>query len=252
MTMKIKRLQDIRYFEFSEVPAQGWIRSSYTEIIGIPKTAHTIGRRIACMLHAEDFSVGEYDHIYIVFTTALPDGHIVQTDFPPECWFRYVAYGVPTELKSLTDDRKHQRIQSATFDVLRALKRDQHQLLNSMCERLTRAGGRTRILRVAKDTKSYRFEVWFDIPPWREQAYLYALARDNLSGQVLEAPPLPLKDYEDVYPLVSSISFTKGVMNLNPRKTFKAGLSIKPYSTPIRIPLSAFAAQPIIPTESTR
>lgn len=204
------------------------------------------------MLHAEDFSVGTYDHIYIAFSPALPDGQVVPTDFGFEWWQRYVAYGIPADFKFLTDDQKHERIQSATFEVLNALKPDERQLLDSIHERLIKHGERARILRATKDTKAYRFEVWFDVPAWREPAYLYVVARENSSGQVLEAPPLLLKDYQDAFPLVSTISFAKGILNLNPRKSFRAGLSINSYSTPIQIPLSEFAAQPIVPGDAAR
>ncbi|OUC14618.1 MAG: hypothetical protein B0A82_11180 [Alkalinema sp. CACIAM 70d] len=250
MTKLTKPLKDIRYYECSGVPGPGKaMPSSSTELAGIPRTAHRIGQRIACMLHAEDFSVGTYDHIYIAFSPALPDGRVVPTDFGLEWWQRYVAYGIPTDFKSLTDDQKNRRIQSATFEVLNALRPDEKQLLESLHERLGNYGERTRILRAIKDTKAYRFEVWFDVPPWREPAYLYVVARENSSGQVLEAPPLLLKDYEDAFPLVSTISFTKGILNLNPRKSFRAGLSVNSYPTPIQIPLSEFAAQPIIPPD---
>jgi hypothetical protein len=241
MTKQMKPLKDIRYYECSKVPGPGnAMPSSSTELMGIPETAHRIGQRVACMLHAEGFSVGAYDHIYVAFTTALPDGKVVPTDFGYEWWHRYVACGVLNEFKSLTDDEKHQRIQAATFDTLRTLKPDDIQLLESVRERLNRHGPRARILRATKETKAFQFEVWFDVPPWREPAYLYILARDNLTGEVLEAPPLQLKNYEDAYPLVSTISFTKGILNLNPRKSFRAGLSTNSYPTPIQIPLAEF------------
>jgi hypothetical protein len=101
---------------------------------------------------------------------------------------------------------------------------------------------RARILRAAKDTKAYRFEVWFDVPAWPETAYLYVTARNNESGEVIEAPPFPLTDYEDAFPLVSRIGFSKDVLTLNPRKSFRAGLSTHTYPTPSQFPLSEFAA----------
>lgn len=204
------------------------------------------------MLNAEDFSVGAYHHVYIAFSPALSDGEVVPTDFGLEWWQRYVAYGVPADFKSLTDDQKLQRLQEATFDVLQTLSPDSLQLVQSIKERLSAEGPRTRILRAAKDTKAFRFEVWFDVPLWREQAYLYVLARNKCTGQVLEAPPLPLKDFEHAFPLVATISFAKGILNLKPRQSFSAELSLKSYSTPIQIPLSEFAAQPIIPPDAAR
>lgn len=250
MTMQMKPLKDIRYYECPGVPGPEMpMPSSSTELAGIPGTAHRIGQRIAHMLHAEGFSVGTYDHVYIAFSPALPDGLVVPTDFGFG-WHRYVAYGIPADFKSLTDEQKHQRIQSATFEVLHALRPDERQRLEGVRERLLKHGERTRILRAIKETKAYRFEVWFDIPPWRDPAYLYVVARENATGKVLEAPPIPLNDYEDAYPLVSAISFTKSILNLKPRKSFRAGLTVNSYPTPIQIPLAAFVPQPISPNST--
>jgi hypothetical protein len=243
--MGMKPLKDIRYYECSDVPGPGKpTPSSTTDLVGIPGTAHRIGQRVACLLNAEGLSVGAYDHVYIAFTPSLPEGRVVPTDFGLESWQRYTAYGVPTGFKSLPDDEKHRRIEAATFDVLRVLRPGDLPLLEKSQQRLGQHGARTRILRAAKDTKAFRFEVWFDVPPWRETAYLYPVARDTASGQLLLAPPIPLKDYEDAFPLVSSVTFVKGVLNLNPRKSFRAGLSTRAYETPLRIPLSEFVAQP--------
>lgn len=240
----MKPLKDIRFFGCANVPGPGKGQpSSSSELVGIPKSAPRLGQRVARMLQSQGFSVGDYDHIYIVFTPALPDGEVAPTDHRPERWMRYVACGIPARFKDLPDDEKLQQIQAATFGVLRTLKPDSIQLLESVRELLDRHGSRTRILRAIKETKAYRFEVWFDVPPWPEPAYLYVLARDNASGEVLEAPPFPLKDYEDVFPLVSTISFTKGMLNLNPRKSFRAGLSINSYPAPIQIPLAEFTRQ---------
>ena len=95
----------------------------------------------------------------------------------------------------------------------------------------------------AKGKKGGRFGVWFGGPGWGEPAYLYVTAGDKIFGQLLEAPPILLQDYEDAFPLVSSLSCTKGVLKLKPRKSFRAGLSTNNYATPLEIPLSEFAVR---------
>lgn len=251
MSVKPRPLKDIRYYESMDVPGPGRsLPSSTTELIGIPKTAHRIGQRIACMLNAEGYSVGTYDHVYVAFTPVMPAGKIVPTEFGVEWWQRYVACGVTQNFRLLPEEEKLRFIESATFDILRTLQPEQNAVLDSARDRIKKFGARTRILRAAKDTKDYCFEIWFDVPPWRETAYLYVTARNSASGEITEASPLPLRDYEDAFPLVSSITFTKGILRLNPRKSLRAGLSIKNYITPIQFNVAEFVAHKA--TQATR
>lgn len=244
MSVKPKPLKDIRYAESIDVPGPGKpLPSGTTELVGIPKAAHRIGQRVACMLNAEGFSVGTYDHVYIAFTPALPEKKIVPTGFGVEQWQRYVACGVAQSFKSLAEEEKMRFIESATFDVLRALRPEQSPSLDSVYDRLKKFGARARILRAAKDTKDYHFDVSFDVPPWQETAYLYVTALNTASGEITQATPFPLSDFDDAFPLVSSITFAKGILRLNPRKSFRAGLSTRNYQTPIQFNVAAFAAQ---------
>ena len=111
--------------------------------------------------------------------------------------------------------------------------------------RLAKEGSRARVLRAAKETKAYRFEVWFDVPDLGGKAYLYVVAQDRSSGQIIEAPPVPLADFEDVFPLVSTVTFSNGALNIHPRKSLQASLSVSKYDSPIRIPLSKFSASEV-------
>lgn len=245
MSVKPRPLKDIRYYESIEVPGPGRsLPSSTNELLGIPKTAHRIGQRIACMLNTEGYSLGTYDHVYVAFTPVLPARKIVPTGFGVEWWQRYVACGVTQNFKSLPEEEKLRFIESATFEVLSTLQPGQSALLDRVRDQLKNFGARTRILRAAKDTKDYRIEVWFDVPPWRETAYLYVTARNNASGEITESSPFPLRDYEDAFSLVSSLTFTKGTLRLNPRKSFCAGLSTKNYQIPILFDVAEFVAQP--------
>ena len=195
------------------------------------------------MLNIEGYSVGSYDHVYVAFTPALPERKVVPTEFGLEWWQRYVACGISTTFKSLPEKEKLEFIESATFDVLRTLQTEEGALLDNVHDRVKKFGARTRILRASKDTKDYLFEVWFDVPPWQETAYLYITARNKASGEITEATPLPLRDYEHAFPLVSSITFTKGILTLNPRKSFRASLSTNNYQTPIQFNVAEFAVR---------
>lgn len=243
MTGTEKRIKDIRYFESAHVPGPGHPLPSNGELLDIPRQAHRLGQRIACVLESEGFSVGAYDHVYIALTPAVAEGQIHITNFGFEPWHRYVAYGTLPKFKNLPEEAKLHVIQTATFAILKALKPDGADVVERAEHRLAETGARTRVLRATKETKAYSFAVWFDVPPLHEKAHLYLTALDKSSGRVLEAPPLPIADFEHAFPLVSTITFSNGMVNLNPRKSFRASFSTGAYGVPIRVPLAQFAAR---------
>lgn len=246
-----KPLKDIRYFDCPEIPLAGLsMPPGDTELLGIPKSAQRVGQRIACLLQVQGFSVGPYDHVYVAFTPALAQAEVAPTDFGFEPWQRYVGYGLGSAFRSMPEDEKLRCIQTATLDVLRALQPSQAELIDSTSEYLRAHGPRARILRATKHTRSHRFDVWFDVPAWRERSYLYITARHESTGELSESPPYPLHNYADVFPLVSSIAFSQGTLTLNPRKSSQAERSTRSYETPLKFPLSAFVAQ--VPVAAAR
>jgi hypothetical protein len=240
MAAKMKRIKDIRYFEAARVPASGEpIHYDTPGLFDLPKDIHRLGQRIACLLEVQGFSAGSADHVYVTLTTALSGGETVPIGLGFERWQLYVACGLSNDFKSLPPSQKLTQLEALTFDALAALNPREASLL-TQARRSLEAGASTRVLRASKETKAFRFEVWFDVPSWQGQSYLYVVARDNKTGSILEAPPFPLASYEHAFPLVSSIAFSKGVVKLVPRKSFRADLSTGGYSTPLLFPLSRF------------
>jgi len=242
MNAKLKRIKDIRYFETLSVPRSGApIHDDAPGLYQIPKDMHRLGQRIACLLEAQDFSAGNADHVYIALTTALASGETVSVGPGFERWQLYVACGLSGDFKSLPPSEKLAQLEAITFEALAALNPQATDLLMQVRRGLL-TGASTRVLRASKETKAFRFEVWFDVPSWQGQSHLYVVAHDNKTGATLEAPPFPLANYEHAFPLVSSIVFSKGVVKLVPRKSFRAGLSTGGYQTPLLFPLSRFVA----------
>ena len=241
MATKLKLLKDIRYFETAAVPQPSApFCSDATGVFGLFPDVHRLGQRIACALESEKFSVGASDHVYIALTPALKQDQVVLVGAGFESWQTYVACGLPSEFKTLPTSEKLGHMEAVTFRALSRLNPKSLAALNSVQDRLSRNGAATRILRSSKDTKAYRFEVWFDVPAWQEQAHLYLVARDNQTGQTLQAPPFLLADYEHAFPLVSSITFAKNVISIIPRKSFRESLSTDSYQLPLRFPLASF------------
>jgi len=241
MDAKSRLLKDIRYFEIGHVPVKGEpLHSSSAGLFQLPKDIHRLGRRIACLLESEKFSLGGADHLYVALTPALAAEQVVCIGPGFERWQTCVAFGLPPRFKTLSATDKLDRIAALTFEALRMLVPQQAALLESVRLRLLECASGTRVLRMTKDTKTHRFEVWFNVPAADEKAYLHVVARDNATGRMLEAPPFPLADYEHVFGLVSSISATTDTVKLMPRSSFRARQSTAGYALPLRFPLSVF------------
>lgn len=240
----MKPLKDIRYYESVAVPGPGKPSPfSSPKVLGIPTSANLIGQRVSRMLNAEGFSVGDYDHVYIVFTNAIPADQIVMTGFGDEKWFRYVAFGISDRFRTFVDSKKEAIIHSATLEVAKTLAPENSEVVERVAKRLEEHGDRAQVPRASKETKNYRFEVTFDVPGWNERAFLYFHAIEKSTGTLLEAKPLPLRHFDDAYPLVGSLSFVSDVLKITPRSSFKSNLSVGKYKTPIEIPLAKFSAQ---------
>ena len=241
MEGKARLLTDIRYFETGHVPVKGEpFHSNSAGLFKLPKDVHRLGQRIACLLESEKFSIGSADHLYVALTSALPSQQVVCIGPGFERWQTYAAFGLSPKFKALPASAKLDCIAALTFEALHALVPRQAALLEQVRQRLLEGAAATRVLRLSKDTTGYRFEVWFNVPASGKQAYLQVVARNNATGQVLEAPPFPLADYQHVFALASSISFTRNTVNLMPRASFRASQSTAGYASPLRFPMSVF------------
>lgn len=216
MSRGAKRLKDIRYFVGAEVPGPG--RSPPSQGEPLPRQAHRLGQRIACLLEAEGLSLADYDHLYVVLTRALPPGRVEVAGFRLEPWFRYVACGIGDDFGQWPEPQRLRYIEEATFDCLATLVPGSRGLIRDAQARSRKEGARLRVLRARKETGSTVFEVWFDVPAFDDTAHLYAVA--------IEGP------------------CSKGNLNLNRRQSFRAALSTSGYRSPIRIPLAAFKPTP--------
>ena len=89
--MKEKILKDIRYFESNEDNISGnWLPHYTGNIYEFSKEIHAIGERISRKLNECGFVSGEFDHIYINFSTVLEDSELIISQRKPENWLIYV------------------------------------------------------------------------------------------------------------------------------------------------------------------
>jgi hypothetical protein len=84
--------------------------------------------------------------------------------------------------------------------------------------------------------------VTYQIRPNGNQSVGLIEYHDKKTGQRFKAEFVKLKDYEDVFALVGSISVSRGVISLKPRPSFKANLYTRAYRVPIKIPIAEMDA----------
>lgn len=93
----MKPISDIRLYRSSIPNIDG--NSHPSEFA--PKQLNIIVTRIVMKLRENGFSLGEYDHLYINFTTCLPSGEIEPAKRSVDAyhkWYRYYDVGVSDEL----------------------------------------------------------------------------------------------------------------------------------------------------------
>lgn len=118
-----KALIDIRYYASDSLYETGKsLPSSCSRFFKFPKLLHYWGARIATILGENGLSLGEFDHLYVNYTNAIPEGTMVFFDRTQEKWLRYIDCGVNFEkLKSLNESELEQFVIRSTFECLEHL-----------------------------------------------------------------------------------------------------------------------------------
>ncbi len=112
-------LKDIRYFESDKPNISGQSTPSYFGKIFIPtKDTIFIGERIARKLNEFKFSFGEYDHIYLNFTTILKENQFQLSERNIDKTIKYIDYGLDQiKFNALNDSEKDKFIISVTIEI---------------------------------------------------------------------------------------------------------------------------------------
>jgi hypothetical protein len=239
--VKEKKILDIRYYE-STPTTPVTLGSKYN----FSSDIRPVGARIARKLHEYGFSLGTFDHLYIVFTDILPNNQIKVWPQVFEPWFRYVDYYIfPDKINKMSEEEQLQFVIEATFSALSYLagsEESKRRLINQAWEDIHRYGTELEILHKQKDTPSYSLKVSYQIQPKGQKSLgwlSYVDKRKQRSGKI---PFIELENYQDIFFLVSSMSVSKGYVNLKPRDSFKAEIHNEKYDVPIEIALERVIA----------
>jgi len=238
-----KLILDIRYFESSHENVDGMgLPNALGRLYPFPRSIHALGARIARKLREYGYTTGDFDHLYINFTTLLKEHQFRLSPRIPEAWLRYVDYGVdPKTVRRMRERDREEFVANCTFRVLRFLSRGdaaQRRLIEAVRRELDSAGSEMEILHKVKETATYRVVVTYQIQPRGGESVGWIEYHDKRKGVRNKKPFVELRFYEDIYPLVGSIAVSGGTIRLTPRGSFKASLDTKRYRVPFAIPIS--------------
>jgi hypothetical protein len=224
--MKNKTILDIRYYEDKNFQ--------------FDKPLHDIGARFARKLREFDFKTGEYDHIYINVVNSLPNGHV---DFVIQRsdWFVQVDVGVSLDFNNLNADEKHLFIIEMTTNVLQVLcERDglDFEVVKMVKEMMLRYKTELEIVHKVKETAKYKVVISYQIRPLNKASVSFIEYTDKTTGVNKKKVLTPLKTYQDILFLVSTINVSKEEVIIKPRTSTSAEASLRSYKLPIIIPIS--------------
>lgn len=221
-------VNDIRYFFGSRAA----YLKGHEEVVAF-------GRRLAFLLNSEGVSLGTYTALYVQLTTTLEPGDVQITTQGGDWWQRYVDVGVPLSFPSGPDSSQH--VIRGTINAIVAIRPELAGLVESSAVLVQEAGDRLRFLIRSRQTKEFRIDISFNIAPWPTQSYLFVNLSKTLTGEIFEAPPIPLQFYTDAFALAASIRVTKSRIPILPQKSFRAALTSSQYGVAIGPSLDSFS-----------
>ena len=242
-----KALIDIRYYASDSPNETGKsLPSSCSRFFEFPKLFHYWGARIATILGARGLSLGEFDHLYINYTNAIPEGTMVFSERTPEKWLRYIDYGVNfEELKSFKKSNLEVFVIRSTFECLEHLcnsSTEESGLLKLVSLEVEKCGTEIELPVKAKDTKSYSVLVCYKLRPQGAASYGIVKYINHKTGLTFSKRFVDLKGPSDIFPLVGTISVKDGKILIRPRPSFKAGLYTSSYQVPMEIDINEAAS----------
>ncbi len=243
---KPKLILDIRYFESEEPNEIGYSLPTYIgSVFPFSKSAHATGDRIARKLREQGFITGDFDHLYLTYTTAFEEGKVALAG-RPGTWMKWVEYGAsPATISSMSGDEKQAWLAETTFEAL-SLFCDRTPantgILDSVHRLVRSKGSELMILHKEKDTKTYRVRVSYQIRPNGGKSVVWVEYLDKRNGRCGLKSPLELSSFTDILFLVGSVSVARGSVILKPRQSFKADVHTEGYSTPITVSVNELLA----------
>ena len=240
--MADKIIKEIRYSESEIVNIEGnSLPGNFGKIYKAGLDIVAIGQRIARKLNELKFVSGEFDHIDINFTTVLQQDEFKVSKRDVEKWLKYIDYGLsPSFFNAKTDSQKSDFIRDTTFNAFKDIYFSDTEKLDTIAKvenLIHRFDTELRIHYKTKETSSYKIDISYQIKPngGSSRAIVeYFDKKQNFKGQAF----FDLRFYDDIYPLVDTISVKDTLVILSPKKSFRAEVYNERYKTPLQFPIN--------------
>ena len=227
------RLNDIRYFH-GETRHSGYLKGH--------EDAVAFGRRLAWYLNGEGVSLGAYTALYILLTPSLSPGRIQITDNGGDWWQRYTHVGVPLDFPNVPDSSEI--VMDGTVAALKAIRPDLVRLIADAEHIVREQGENLRFLLKTRQTKRHIIDISCTIAVWPRPSLLFVSLTDRSNGAFLEASPISVGFYNEVFDLAGAIRITKTAAELLPNQSVRAKLTSASHGGPLVKSLPEFLPSP--------
>jgi hypothetical protein len=235
-----KTLIDIRYYASNALNEIGQdLPSKCSGFFGFPESLYHWGIRIATLLSAKGFSIGEFDHLYINYTNAIHKGRMIFSQRTPANWLRYIDYGVNFEdLDSLKEPELEQFVIQSTFECLEYLCHfsiEKSDIIKWAATEIDKFATEVELPVKAKENKSYSVFISYKLRPQGASSYGIVKYINHKTGLIFSERFVDLKDPSDIFPLIGTISVKNEKILIKARPSFRASLHTNAYQVPFEI-----------------
>lgn len=229
-------IKDIRYYEDKPSDYHGKFDGTLGNVYQNSLDTKYIGQRISRKLNELKLSGGEFDHIYICFSSKINENEIEEDNRFLDKRIRLFKYGIkPSQFNILTDTEKDLKVNRMTFEVLNFLFKDDEfkmQIINEAKEQVDRYGKLLVINYKVKETSGYRINLSFQIRPYDDTSKLITTYLNKKEASEFYNIS-DLCDYEDLYSLIDTVTVKQDSIIFQPKKSYRAEIVSKRYKDPI-------------------
>lgn len=237
-------IKDIRIYESDKENIAGNSMPHDTgNIIKATPNMTFIAQRIARKLNEFKCSFGEFDHIYINLTAILEEDKMLFSSRKTLEWMQYIDVGInPSRFNALKDEEKEKYIQDLIFEVLYFIAKDELKIhIDKTKQLIEKYKHELKIHYKTKETKSYKIEIYYQICPNLEHSLGILEYGDKKSG-FKGSVDFYLHFYDDIYPLIDTVSVKQDDVIMKPKKSFRAQMYNERYKVPLVFNLSSFVS----------
>lgn len=163
----MKLISDIRFFESNKENIDGYFPSDLGNIFRIDNQKYIVNiNRLVLKLREQNFSLPDFDHIYINFSTCIEVGQISIANRTPDIYhpfYRFIDVGMSQEeFNNLSDSAKIERLIKTSVDVIISLFCSNNATVNLVKEcanEILKNGEKSILIYKQKENGTYRVQV---------------------------------------------------------------------------------------------